>query len=152
MFSCHLSLRWWGHLRNGSRSAVSWLPSSWCWTTVSGLNWWQLTWRANANKQEVMNLCQFYSFLHVSTDVGLSVWISFVDISLNPHLTCNWLQELYLLAVFCSHGVSRPPGGCPRTNTSCGPLWDYSWSVHSGACVLVLSQHLTGPGDQLLHL
>lgn len=73
---------------------------------------------------------------------------------INPCITCRWLQQLCLLAMSCSPGVSTPPGGRPRTNTSCCPPRDCSWPVHSGTWVLMLcqNQHSAGPGEQPLQL
>lgn len=92
-------------------------------------------------------------FLHVCVSLCEGLVFSCPHI-FNPCLTCSWLQQLCLHAVSCSRGVSRPPGGCPKTSTGCCPLWDCSWPVHSGASVWVFSrnQHSAGPGDQRLEL
>lgn len=127
---------------NGSRSAESWLPSRWCCSIVSGCNWWQLT-RKNGNKQDIHVL--LYHLIIMPFPLSCMS-------TLNPRPTCRWLQELYLLAGSYTHGVSRTPGGRPRTNTDCCPQLDCSWSVHSGACVLVRSQHSAGPSVQYLQL
>ena len=55
----------WGHLRNGSRSAVSCLVWIWCCTTVRGLNWWQLREQTANTSKKICCLSSVSEFVYL---------------------------------------------------------------------------------------